>query len=158
MVLFFFAICVVLKVYKIRKCLSYFLYLKVHFWLTLNTAGLRKKGLSVPGSLLNIDLIADHPLTLGMKKKAQVFSRGRPVFGTWVPYFDMDRRVIGTFDEEEVLASGFVDEGELLEGKSAMVWAKKGRGQFVFYGFYPQFRASTAGTYKLLFNALLLNK
>ncbi|NOR73772.1 MAG: hypothetical protein GQ525_01300 [Draconibacterium sp.] len=117
---------------------------------------LKKSGLYAPGSLLNIDLKIDHPLTLGMQKTAKVFSRGRPVFSTSIPYFDTDRRVIASYPDDNVLASGYAKDNKLLEGKSAMVWAKKGKGQFVLYGFYPQFRASTSGTYKLLFNALLL--
>jgi len=117
---------------------------------------LKGKGLYAPGSLLNIELKREHPLTLGMQETARVFSRGRPVFSTSIPYFDTDRRVIATYPVDNVLASGYAKNDELLENKSTMVWAKKGKGNFVLYGFYPQFRASTAGTYKLLFNALLL--
>ena len=117
---------------------------------------MKKGGLYIPGSLLNINLKVDHPLTLGMQKTAKVFTRGRPVFSTSIPYFDTDRRVIASYPDDNILASGYAKNNKLLEGKSAMVWAKKGKGNFVFYGFYPQFRASTAGTYKLLFNALLL--
>ena len=119
---------------------------------------LKSEGLYAPGSLLNIQLTKDHPLTLGMEKTAKVFSRARPVFSTSIPYFDTDRRVIATYSDDKVLASGYAKNDELLKEKSAMVWAKKGKGNFVFYGFYPQFRASTTGTYKLLFNALLLNE
>lgn len=121
------------------------------------SAGIKTKGLDAPGTLLNINLKENHPLTLGMEKTAKVFSRGRPVFATTIPYFDMDRRVIASYPDDNVLASGYAKNNKLLEGKSAMVWVKKGKGNFVLYGFYPQFRASTAGTYKLLFNALLLN-
>ncbi|NQU85524.1 MAG: hypothetical protein HQ541_07165 [Mariniphaga sp.] len=117
---------------------------------------LAKQKLYCPGSLLTIDLKEGHPLTYGMQGSANVFTRGRPVFSTSIPYFDTDRRVIGSYPEDDIVASGYVDKEELLAGKAAMVWAKKGKGQFVFYGFYPQFRASTTGTYKLLFNALLL--
>ena len=131
---------------------------KEEFQLPVNdvSEAIKQKGLYAPGTLLHIDLVENHPLTLGMPEKACVFSRGRPVFSTSIPYFDTDRRVIATFPDENVLASGYATKHELLEGKSAMVWAKKGKGQFIFYGFYPQFRASTSGTYKLLFNALLL--
>lgn len=117
---------------------------------------LKKAGLFCPGALLELQLLPDHPLTLGLPEKVGVFSRGRPVFATAIPQFDMDRRVIGKFPSEQILLSGYCEKEELLAEKSAMVWLKKGIGQVVFYGFNPQFRASTQGAYKLLFNAILL--
>ena len=122
------------------------------------SADLSKAGLYVPGSLVQVDLIDDHPLTLGMPESIGVFSRGRPVFRTSVPIFDMDRRVIGSYPEKEVLMSGYAAKEELMGLKSAMVWMKKGKGQFVLMGFGPQFRASTQGSFKLLFNSILLEK
>ena len=121
------------------------------------SSGIKTKGFYAPGTLFNVELLKNHPLTLGMEKIAHVFSEGKPVFATSIPYFDMDRRVIASYQEEDVVASGYAEKDKLLEGKSAMVWARKGKGNFVFYGFNPQFRASTSGTYKLLFNALLLD-
>ncbi|MDO8899188.1 MAG: hypothetical protein Q7V19_16170, partial [Bacteroidales bacterium] len=71
--------------------------------------------------------------------------------------FDMDRRIIGSYTKTNIVASGFAQKDELLEDKAVMIWLKKGKGQLVLYGFNPQFRSNTHGTYKLLFNALLLN-
>jgi hypothetical protein len=105
-----------------------------------------------------LNLVQDHPLTLGMPEQIGVFSRGRPVFETSVPVFDMDRRVIGTYPEKDVLLSGYSAKDELMGNKAAMIWMKKGKGQYVLYGFGPQFRASTQASYKLLFNALLLGR
>jgi len=70
------------------------------------------------------------------------------------PRFDMDRRVIGAFPEKEILVSGYCEKEEKLSEKPAMIWLKKGKGELILYAFNPQFRASTQGTYKLLFNAL----
>jgi hypothetical protein len=117
---------------------------------------LAKEGLYVPGSLMKIDVTKGHPLTLGMPGQIGVFSRARPVFQTGIPVFDTDRRVIATYPDKEVLLSGYSAHDEQLGNKAAMIWMKKGKGQFVFYGFGPQFRASTQASYKLLFNALLL--
>jgi hypothetical protein len=69
-----------------------------------------------------------------------------------------DRRVLGVFPEEDILLSGYAEEVELLADRPAMVWVRAGRGQLVFFGFQPQFRASTPGTFKLLFNSVLLPK
>jgi hypothetical protein len=114
------------------------------------------KELYCPGSLVKINLKKDHPLTLGMENEIGVFYRGKPVFKTREPYFDMDRRVIASFPEKEILKSGYIENEELLSNKPAMVWIKKGKGQLVLFSFNPQFRASTPVSYKLLFNALLL--
>ncbi|PKP52288.1 MAG: hypothetical protein CVT92_09785 [Bacteroidetes bacterium HGW-Bacteroidetes-1] len=121
-------------------------------------AELVKKGLYVPGTLMTIDLLQDHPLTWGMSTKANVFSRGTPVYSTSLPSFDMDRRIIGSYSKDPTVVSGFAQKSELLAEKAVMIWLKKGKGQLVLYGFNPQFRSNTHGTYKLLFNALLLNK
>lgn len=117
---------------------------------------LAAKGLYCPGSLVTVKLIKDHPLTLGMEENVGVFYRGKPVFTTSKPYFDMDRRVIATFPDKDILKSGYIEKEELLESKTAMVWIKKGKGQMVLFAFGPQFRSSTPVAYKLLFNALLL--
>jgi len=37
------------------------------------------------------------------------------------------------------------------------VWLKKGKGQMVLFGFNPIFRASTQGSFKLLFNSILMS-
>jgi hypothetical protein len=120
------------------------------------SATLRSENVYCPGSLLNVELAKNHPLTTGLPSRIGVFSRGTPTFSTQVPVFDMDRRVIAKYPEREILISGYVENEEKLGNKSAMIWLQKGKGQLVLYGFNPLFRASTQASYKLLFNALLL--
>ncbi len=120
------------------------------------SSSLSKKGLNVSGSLLRINVLQGHPLTYGLPEQIGVFSRGRPVFQTSLPRFDMDRRVIATYPEKDILLSGYIAKPEFLSDRSAMVWLKKAKGQVVLYGFNPQFRASTQASFKLLFNGLFL--
>ncbi len=131
---------------------------KKEFMLPFNDVSdqLRKKGLYVPGSLMEVKLLQGHKLTFGMPSKTGVFFRGRPVFETRVPSFDMDRRIIATTPEKEILLSGYAEKEELVGHKALMLWIKKGEGELVLYGFNPQFRSSTHATFKLLFNGLLL--
>jgi hypothetical protein len=114
------------------------------------------KGLFCPGSLVKTILKPDHPLTYGMPEEAGVFYRGKPAFSTSLPKFDTDRRVIGKFPEKDILMSGYIEKPELISDKTDMVWLREGKGQMVLFAFSPQFRASMAADYKLLFNAVLL--
>jgi hypothetical protein len=118
----------------------------------------KKKGLFVPGAFVRVHYLKNHPLTLGMPEKGGVFSRGQPVFGTSIPKLDMDRRVIATYPEDDILLSGYIEGEKQLSKRTAMAWVKKGKGQLVLFSFYPQFRASTPATYKLLFNSILLDQ
>lgn len=119
---------------------------------------LKKQGLYVPGTLMQLNLTDNQPLTFGAPQKLNVFSRGEPVFATSVPTLDMDRRVPGIYSKANPVVSGYAQKAELLEGKPAIVWMQKGRGQVVVMGFNPQFRGNTRASFKLLFNGLFLNQ
>ncbi len=116
----------------------------------------QKEGLLIPGSWVRMKVKQDHPLTYGMPAETGIFYRGQPLFATSVPRFDMDRRVIGVFPDDDLIISGFGENEEKIADRAAMLWLRKGKGQIVLYAFNPQFRASTPATYKLLFNALFL--
>lgn len=117
---------------------------------------LKKSGLNCPSAMLKVNLLPDHPLTYGMQPEAGILTTAGQVFQTSLPLFDMDRRVIASYPESDILLSGYCLKPELLANYSAMVWMRKGKGNLVIYGFCPQFRGSVPGIYKLLFNGLLL--
>ena len=119
---------------------------------------LKKKGLYIPGSFVQLNLTNNTPLTYGMEANTGIFYRGEPVFTTRIPSFDMDRRVIGSFPETNILMSGYAENEKQIGKKAGMIWMKKGKGQVILFAFNPQFRASTPATYKLLFNAILLHE
>ena len=58
------------------------------------------------------------------------------------------------YAERDVLRSGLLTGEQLIAGKGALVTCKKGEGEVVLYGFGPQNRAQTTGTFKLVFNML----
>ncbi len=117
---------------------------------------LKKKGFYAPGAMLRVKLLTGHPLTWGMLDETGAMFRSGTAFRTSVPRFDMDRRVIGKFPEKDILLSGYIEKEKSISNRNAIIWLRKGDGQLVLFGFNPQFRAGTPGTYKLLFNALLL--
>ncbi len=117
---------------------------------------MQKQGLYCPGSFVQINLKKGFDITLGMPEQIGVFYRGRPVFTTSIPNFDMDRRVLAKFPEKDILLSGYAEKAELIANKSAIVWLKKNKGQMILFSFNPQFRASTPIAYKLLFNSILI--
>jgi hypothetical protein len=52
------------------------------------------------------------------------------------------------------LASGFLLHPERIQGKAAALEAFQGKGRVYLFGFRPQWRGQSHGTYKLVFNAI----
>ena len=111
-----------------------------------------------PGSLLRITVDSGHPAAFGMPGEAIGFCRGCKGFVSALPAGAQGGgrglREIVHYAKEDILASGYVKNGESLQGKPAMVEARHGRGAVVLFGFQPQFRGQTFGTFKLLLNAI----
>ena len=112
---------------------------------------------SCPGSLLRVRMDPSHHLAFGMREEAHAFFASSPAFQTSVPpRVDIDRRVVARYDEEEsALASGFLNQPDKLKGRAALVEVVWGKGRIVLFGFRPQHRAQSYGTFKVLFNAIV---
>jgi hypothetical protein len=107
-----------------------------------------------PGSILRVLVDAAHPLATGMADTAAVYftnSTTLDVAGV------QGARVIARYPAraEDILMSGYLSGGAALAGKAAAADAPLGRGRVVMFGFRPQYRGQSVGTFKLLFNALL---
>jgi glutamine amidotransferase-like uncharacterized protein len=104
-----------------------------------------------PGSIFEVTLPPGSALTSGMRNKAFVYITSGMVFDV-----DAPARVVGRFVEMP-LRSGYGLNQERLGGRAALVDVDVGNGRAILFGFRPQHRGQPYGTFKLLFNALLLS-
>jgi hypothetical protein len=116
-------------------------------------AGLSNEQFFCSGSLLRVEL---HDLTLpglwGMPADTTVMFERGPVFE---PKAGFQGTVLATYlKDRNPLASGYLLHPERVESKAAAVEVFQGKGRVYLFGFKPQWRAQSHGTYKLFFNAI----
>ena len=122
-----------------------------------------------PGGLVRVAFDPAQPLAWGLPKDVVAFLESGPAFAeesladeegeetpTLAPTGRPQPRFVARFAEKDVLYSGWLHGESKIAGKGAVVEASLGRGRVVLIGFRPQFRAQPYGTFKVLFNALLV--
>jgi len=131
-------------------------------------AGLRANEFYIPGTILKVRVDETHPVAWGMPKEAAAFFVDSPVFEVGYPRGRAgDARaatpskpegidIVATYPERDVLLSGWLLGDRYLHNKAAVVQAAVERGRVVLLGFRTQHRGQPHGTFKLLFNSLLL--
>ena len=92
------------------------------------------------------------PVNFGVPEAPVVMFQRGPAF---VPEAAFQGAVLARYAKEtNPLESGLLLHPEAIEDKAAAVELEYGKGRIVLYGFKPEFRGQSHGTYRYLFNAL----
>ena len=117
-------------------------------------------GFYSPGSILRINVDNANPVAFGMAKDAYAFSSGGQAFDVMLlpDYNKGDREVktIARYADRNVLASGWLNGERTVAGRPILVEARHGGGRVLLFGFRPQHRGQTFGTFKFVLNAVFL--
>ena len=117
----------------------------------------QREALYAPGSILRVLVNRSHQVTAGMPDTAAIYFTNSVTFDVPV---NSTARVLLRYPERgaDILLSGFLQGAQEIAGKAAAVDAPLGRGRVIMFGFRPQYRGQSHGTFKLLFNALLAGR
>ncbi len=116
-------------------------------------AGLGRQEFFVGGSLLNLEVDPSQPVMAGLQKTTAVFFNSSPAFETLVGF---KGTVLARYaDTGSPLASGYLLGEQHLQGKAAALEVQHGEGRVILFGFRPQWRGQTFGTFKVIFNSLM---
>lgn len=117
-------------------------------------------GYYCPGSIIRIEVDNTNPIAFGMPREVYAMSTGGQAFDiTLMPEFnqgDRTTRSFAKYADKNLLASGWISGERAVLGKSIALESRVGQGRVVMFGFRPQFRAQSHGTFKMLLNAIYL--
>jgi hypothetical protein len=108
-----------------------------------------------PGSTLKVRFDNAHPLAYGMPDHGLILFWSNAAFEVLESRRNDRYATVARYIDKDILQSGWLIGEQHLAKKAAMLVAQVGKGQVVLYGFRPQHRAQTHGTYKLFFNTLM---
>lgn len=107
-----------------------------------------------PGSVLRMTADPTHPLAFGMPAEHYATSTGGQFFEIRESAAERKPRAFVWYARTNLLASGWVSGERIVAGKPAAVEAPLGQGRVILFGFRPQFRGQTFGTFRLVLNAV----
>ena len=112
--------------------------------------GLKSSDFYCPGSILALEVETNKPLARGLGATADAYFINSSAFEAT----DSSVRVIARYARENVLRSGWLLGEEKLRGKIALAEVPLGKGRVVLFGFRPQHRGQTWGTFPFIWNAM----
>jgi hypothetical protein len=116
-------------------------------------ANLKPEEFYCSGSLLRITLgELNSPALWGMPREAAAMFELGPALEAKAGFVG---KVLSTYPEDRnPLESGYLLHPEKIQGKAAAMEVSYGDGRIFLFGFKPQWRGQSHGTYKLIFNAI----
>lgn len=104
------------------------------------------------GSIMEVSHNIVHPVMGGMADKSGVFVFDSPVFKTLEGF---KGEVLSKYQEKgSPLLSGYLVGEKYMNNMAAAVDVHYDKGHVILFGFQPQWRGQSMGTYRALFNAL----
>ncbi|MDQ3821342.1 MAG: hypothetical protein M3362_27185, partial [Acidobacteriota bacterium] len=113
--------------------------------------GLKSSEFYCPGSILGIEVDTSSAIARGLQKDVNAYFINSSAFDVTDP---KRVRVIARYASNNLLRSGWLLGEDYLKGKVALAEVPLGRGRVILFGFRPQHRGQTWGTFPLIFNSI----
>ncbi len=119
--------------------------------------GVKSSEFYCPGSILRLTLDTAQPLAHGMARDVDAYFINSSAFE---PTGDAGARVriVARYADKDVLRSGWLLGEKYVAGKIALAEVAMGQGHIVLFGFRPQHRGQTWGTFPLIWNAIQVER
>jgi hypothetical protein len=126
---------------------------QLHLPVTNVLGGVSPEQFYCSGSLLRVELREpSHMAVAGLPREPIVMFERGPAFDTKAGFRGT---VLASYSRENnPLASGYLLHPERIQGKAAALEVFYGDGRVYLFGFRPQWRGQSHGTYKFVFNAI----
>jgi hypothetical protein len=115
------------------------------------TSGLDDTDFYIPGSIVRVELDPGSDVTDGLDEEVAAWFWGS---SRAFQVDDARVRVLARYGEGDPLLSGWALGGHHLSEAPAILEARVGAGSVVLFGFQPNYRAQSLGTWPLLFNSM----
>jgi hypothetical protein len=109
----------------------------------------------VPSSVLRVRINTGNPLAWGMPEEVDVMFSNSPTFKWAADAENKGMQRLAWFDSKTPLRSGWALGQQYLDGGTAMIDARVGKGRVGLFGPQILYRGQPHGTFKLLFNGIV---
>ena len=104
-----------------------------------------------PGSILGLEVDTAHTIARGLPRDVNAYFINSAAFEVTDPG---RVRVVARYNSTHLLRSGWLLGEDKIKGKVALAEVPLGRGRIILFGFRPQHRGQTWGTFPFIFNAI----